>query len=70
MFAYTRITFGSSKSALLGDLKNDLAYTSNLSSCDLLSIYICALALLKRDDEDGERRIERKVSVEAESLRE
>ena len=42
-----------------------------ISSCDLLSI-LCALARLNKDDERRrrERRIERKVSIEAESVRE
>ena len=72
MFAY--IPFGSSKSALPGELENDLAYTSNLSSCDLLSIYMYPRSIKKRRTKetkrDEERRIERKVSVEADSLRE
>ena len=65
MFAY--IPFVSSKSALPGELENDLAYTSNLSSCDLLW-YIYVRSIERDDEKDGERRIERKVSVEAESL--
>ena len=70
MFAY--IPFGSSKGVLPGELENNLAYTSNLSSCDLVSTYMYARSIKK--EKTGEttkrrkRRIERKVSVEAESL--
>ena len=62
MFAY--ILFGSSKSVFSRGLENDLAYTSKF-----VVIYICG-RLIAFTHEDGERRIERKVSVEAESLQE
>ena len=73
MFAY--IPFGSSKSALPGELENNLAYSSNLDGAWRLSnkyMYMYARSIEKgRDDKvDGERRIKRKVSVEANSLRE
>ena len=50
MFAY--IPFGSSKSAHPGELKNDLAYSSNLDGAWRLSIYIRMCArLIEKDNE-------------------
>ena len=55
------------KGVLPGKLENDLAYASNLSSCDLFSIYIyiymCARSIkretTKEDDEkDDKERVE------------
>ena len=63
MFAYIRV--GSSKSVFPRELENDLAYSSNLMARGVC-LYICSLYCL----EWTERRIKRKVSVEAESLRE
>ena len=58
MFAY--IPFGSSKSALTGELENDLTYTSNLSLCDLLSIYMYARSIERETKKEtkGERQFE------------
>ena len=64
MFPYVQV--GSSK-GVLPEEENYLAYASNLSSCDLLSIYVYARSIEKKRQE---RRIQQKVSVEAESLRE
>ena len=59
---------GFSKSVFFRGLENDLAYTVQVSSPSRgVCLYISALARLR---EDEERRIERKVSVEAASLRE
>ena len=60
MFAY--IPFGSSKSALPGELENDLAYSSNLDGAWLLSIYMCARSI-DEDDEEMKRDTNRAKSV-------
>ena len=53
------LQFGNSCSR---ELENDLAYASNLSSCDLLSIYMNARSIDKKetntDDRDEERERE------------
>ena len=53
------------KGVLPGKLENDLAYASNLSSCDLLSIYMCARSI-KGDDEkeDDEKETKGKRQFE------